>query len=82
VSAPRSNSQIVKREFHDGTSEAFVYNPRGALIEASNATGRFVLDRDPVGRILRESQNVAGETHWVESTYDAVKACTRVAPRR
>jgi YD repeat-containing protein len=63
---------LVAREFSDDTTETFEYNARGELVLATNAAGEFRFERDPVGRVVRETQKVDGEEHWVEVVYDPV----------
>jgi RHS repeat-associated protein len=62
--------QLVERKLPDGSSETFEYDARGDLVLAANTAGEFRFERDALGRIVRESQKVAGEEHWVAATYD------------
>jgi RHS repeat-associated protein len=57
-----------------GESEAYAYRPDGELIEAKNDTATVKLERDLLGRIVRE---VVGDD-WVASQYDAMGARVRV----
>ncbi|MCG8696955.1 MAG: DUF6531 domain-containing protein, partial [Bacteroidales bacterium] len=47
-------SRIV---YNDATQEAFSYDKAGLLISATNAEGRVEMERDAVGRIIKETQN-------------------------
>ena len=60
--------RIVTVKHSDGSKEAYAYRPDGALTAAQNDTINVVFDRDPVGRIIKETQ---GED-WVSSRYDAL----------
>lgn len=50
----------------DGTSERFAYDEDGALVEASNDELEVTLERDALGRVVRERQGAA----WVVSEHD------------
>jgi RHS repeat-associated protein len=50
----------------DGTTERFAYDEDGELVEASNDEIEVRLERDALGRVVKEWQ---GE-HWVESEHD------------
>jgi RHS repeat-associated protein len=63
--------RLSKRELHDGSEESFAYDPLSNLVEAQNGTGRFLFERDLLGRVVREAQNTSGEEHWTEVRYDA-----------
>jgi RHS repeat-associated protein len=62
--------QIVARELPDESQETFEYNARGELVRARNAAGEFALERDPVGRVVRELQTVDGSRQWVDIAHD------------
>jgi YD repeat-containing protein len=62
--------QIVSRTQPDESSETFEYNVRGELVRASNAHGDFHFERNPLGRVVREVQNVDGDEQWIELEYD------------
>ena len=75
--------QLVRRTLFDGSVEEFTHDGRGALISASGATGQFHFDRDPLGRIVRETQTLSDELHHpdfgaqafnVDVGYDAMGA--------
>ncbi len=59
--------RIVGRRHSDGTAEEYGYRPDGALLWASNESGRVELERDPLGKIVAEVQG----GHRVSSRYDA-----------
>ena len=58
--------RIIRAEYFDGTWEVFSYNKRGQLIEAVNSEMTVKLQRDNVGRIIKETQG----QHSVESAYN------------
>ncbi|HVY37530.1 MAG TPA: DUF6531 domain-containing protein [Polyangia bacterium] len=64
--------------YDTGESEAYAYRLDGELIEARNDTSVVKLERDALGRIVRE---VAGDD-WVASSYDALGARTRIHSSR
>ena len=53
--------------FPEGTERTFSYRPDGLLIEAATSGHVIKLERDELGRVIRESQG----DHWVESTFSA-----------
>ncbi|MEY4579907.1 MAG: hypothetical protein RL701_4610 [Pseudomonadota bacterium] len=53
-------------EHSDGTKENYAYRADGVLLEAANEAGRVQLQRDALGRIVRES---SGDS-WVSSEYN------------
>lgn len=57
---------IQKVVYHDGTEEVFVYDRTGRLIEAINENGSVKLERDKVGRVVKEIQGA----FEVESKYN------------
>jgi RHS repeat-associated protein len=59
----------------DGTFERFAYRADGLLTHARNETCAIKLERDPIGRVVREWQ----DEHWIESTWD--HGAERVAVR-
>ncbi|MGB3609264.1 MAG: RHS repeat-associated core domain-containing protein, partial [Cellvibrio sp.] len=61
-------SRPVKIFHSDGTFEDYTYSINGDLLKASNGHITTEFERDPLGRIIKESQ---GE-HWVASQYDAL----------
>ena len=63
--------QLVARELSDGCVEEFEYDARGNLVRAMGPGGELALERDPVGRIVREAHSVGDEEHWVDVAYDA-----------
>ncbi|HEX2551134.1 MAG TPA: RHS repeat-associated core domain-containing protein, partial [Nocardioidaceae bacterium] len=60
---------------HDtGEAEAFAYRADGELIEAANGSAVVTLERDRLGRVVKE---VVGDD-WVASDYDALGMRTRL----
>lgn len=66
--------RIVAVEHSDGETESFVYRSDGVLMSARNDSAVVELERDAMGRIVRESCR----GHWVASTYDRRGARVRV----
>jgi RHS repeat-associated protein len=65
--------QITRAEHYDGTWEIFSYNKNGQLVEAQNQDVLIKLERDIMGRIVKETQSTGlqGEQgHEVISEYD------------
>lgn len=52
--------------YDDGTTERYAYRADGLLTHARNETCTIKLERDPIGRVIREWQ----DEHWIESTWD------------
>lgn len=65
--------RIVKQTLDDGKVVSFSFDPVGNLSSAVNAEISVSLERDPIGRIVREWQG----DHWVASTYDELGNVTR-----
>jgi RHS repeat-associated protein len=62
--------ELVERKLADGSTDTFEYNARGELVAARSGAVEVLFERDAVGRVVREIQSVAGETHEVEIRYD------------
>lgn len=62
-----AGGRVSAVEYADGSREAYRYRSDGALIGASNRSATLAFDRDPLGRVVRESS----DSHWVSSEYDA-----------
>ena len=58
--------RITGQTFPDGTARTFEYNPEGFIAAAEGPDAAVRFDRDPSGRVVRES--IGGDT--VESHYD------------
>lgn len=65
---------VQQIEYHDGSEEVFVYDRAGNLIEAVNEHGSVKMERDKVGRLLKESVGL----FEVESTYNRLGQRIRV----
>ncbi len=61
-----ATGRTTKVVHSDGTTERFAYDEDGALVEASNDEIEVKLERDALGRVVKELQ---GE-HWVVSEHD------------
>jgi RHS repeat-associated protein len=59
--------RVVLVERSDGAADWYAYRPDGLLSEAGNATTAVKLERDLLGRVIREAQG----KDWVESVWDA-----------
>lgn len=66
--------QVIERELPDGTKEAYEWSPIGDLIGARLDGVEIILERDELGRIVRERQIVDDDEATVESTWDATDA--------
>jgi RHS repeat-associated protein len=65
-----AGDQLTERVYPDGTADRFVYDVRGYAVEANNDDVEVRFEYDALGRIVRESQTIDGETHVVEIGYD------------
>jgi RHS repeat-associated protein len=61
-----ATGRTIRAEYSDGTWEIYSYDKRGLLIEARNQNIEVSFKRDPMGRVVEESQ---GE-HKVISRFD------------
>ncbi|MFV8753227.1 DUF6531 domain-containing protein [Nannocystaceae bacterium ST9] len=52
--------------YDDGNVERYAYRADGLLTHARNETCSIKLERDPIGRVIREWQ----DERWIESTWD------------
>ncbi|MFV8754642.1 DUF6531 domain-containing protein [Nannocystaceae bacterium ST9] len=66
--------QLARVEYADGEKTEFGYRADGALITARNPTCGVTIERDALGRVVREWQ---GE-HWITSTLDRQGKRTRM----
>jgi RHS repeat-associated protein len=64
--------QIVGRKWADGTEDTLEYNGRGEIVRAANDRVEVLLERDPVGFVVRETQIVDGVGHAIDVRYDAL----------
>ncbi len=60
--------------YDDGSFEHFGYRADGLLTHARNDTCTIKLERDAIGRVIREWQ----DEHWISSTYDREGARTSI----
>jgi len=70
--------RVVAIQQDSGESEAFVYRADGEMVEAKNDAATVRLERDLLGRIVRE---VVGDD-WVSSDFDALGMRARVRSSR
>ncbi|MCG5055327.1 MAG: RHS domain-containing protein [Myxococcales bacterium] len=66
--------RVLAAKHSDGTEERFGYRADGELVRASNADAHVVLERDVLGRVVKELQG----SDWVVSTYDTLGYRTRL----
>ncbi|HEX5750168.1 MAG TPA: DUF6531 domain-containing protein [Archangium sp.] len=80
--------RLTRVEYGDGTFRAFGYRADGALVEAENESGRVLLERDALGRVVAEKQgevevvsrySAAGHRVEVESSLGAHQKLLRDA---
>lgn len=73
--------RVVGHIHHGGDRTGYEYDAAGRLIRAWNGECETRVERDPLGRVVRES---SGE-HFIQSSYDAVDNCidlrTSLGPR-
>ena len=67
-------SRPIKIFHSDGSFESYEYGINGDLLKASNGNTTTEFERNPLGRIVKESQ---GE-HWVTSHYDVLGLRVRI----
>ena len=70
--------RLVGVQHSAGGAETYTYRPDGELVEARNDAATIKLERDPLGRIVRE---LMGDD-WVASEYDALGMRSRVRSSR
>jgi RHS repeat-associated protein len=63
--------RCVARKLPDGSREELVYDAAGWLVSARNGACAITVERDALGRVVRETQDVGGVVCWVESRRDA-----------
>nr|WP_233173147.1 DUF6531 domain-containing protein [Flavobacterium sp. ASV13] len=68
--------RITRADYHDGTWEIYTYNKNGQLVEATNQNVSIYLERDAVGRVIKETQKQQLDTNengiTLISTYNAL----------
>ena len=70
--------RILGQKLPDGQTISFSYDPLGNIIEAVNADCIVRLERDAMGRIVREVQQTGKDEHWVRYALDAFGETTRM----
>lgn len=63
-----SLGRIIRADYQDHTYETFTYDKNGAITEAANQYEKVKIERDSLGRVIREWQ---GE-RWIASRYDGL----------
>ncbi|MBD5465423.1 MAG: hypothetical protein HDR22_06340 [Lachnospiraceae bacterium] len=58
--------QLIRADYHDKSYETFTYNKLGALLETENQYTKVKLERDQLGRVIKEWQ----DQYWILSKYD------------
>ncbi|APR88058.1 Putative Rhs-family protein [Minicystis rosea] len=64
--------QLIRCIYPDDTEATFTYDALGEVIAAACPAGRFSFERNPVGWIVGELQEVAGEAISVTTDYDVM----------
>ncbi|HEX4473778.1 MAG TPA: DUF6531 domain-containing protein [Polyangiaceae bacterium] len=62
------SSRVVAVTHSDGSAEAYGYRKDGTLMAAKNDSAELVFERDPLGRILKETTG----DDWVLSSFDSL----------
>ena len=75
--------RVVTAAYHDGTKEEYGYDRNGLMVSADNGEARIRLERDPMGRVIRETAGLPGgdtftQVMSVESEYSLYGERTRV----
>ena len=75
--------RVVTAAYHDGTKEEYGYDRNGLMTSADNGEARLLLERDPMGRVTKETAGLPGGDRFtpvmsVESEYNAYGERTRV----
>ena len=76
--------RVIGTVYHDGSREEYGYDRNGQLTLADNGAARIRIERDPLGRVTRESMGLPGGDRFtgimsVESEYDRYGGRTRVS---
>ncbi|MFO0758009.1 MAG: RHS repeat-associated core domain-containing protein [Byssovorax sp.] len=64
--------QLIKCTYADDSVVEFEYDALGEIVAATSSIGRFRFERNALGWIIRETQEIAGESFSVSTTYDAM----------
>ncbi|MEY8607484.1 hypothetical protein AALI25_13630, partial [Muribaculum intestinale] len=75
--------RVVTAAYHDGTKEEYGYDRNGLMTSADNGEARLLLERDPMGRVTKETAGLPGGDTFmpvmsVESEYNIYGERTRV----
>lgn len=75
--------RVLTAEYHDGTKEEYGYDRNGLMATADNGEARMVFERDPMGRVTKETMGLPGGDKFmgvmsVESEYNAYGERIRV----
>ena len=75
--------RLVTATYHDGTKEEYGYDRNGLMTSADNGEARLLLERDPMGRVTKETTGLPGGDRFtpvmsVESEYNIYGERTRV----
>ncbi len=69
-----ANGRVIRQNLPGGETVTLTYDAGGNLTDAVNATCSVHLDRDALGRVIREIQG----DHWVKYTLDAMGEMSRL----
>ncbi len=62
------SNRVVAVSYSDGSAEAYEYRKDGSLVAAKNDSAELVFERDPLGRVLKETTG----DDWVLSSFDSL----------
>ncbi|MFK2576349.1 hypothetical protein ACIXQX_23335 [Bacteroides fragilis] len=73
--------RVLTAEYHDGTKEEYGYDRNGLMATAYNGEARMVFERDPVGRVTKETMGFPEATgSWVSCRWSRNTTHTASAP--
>jgi RHS repeat-associated protein len=61
---------MIECQYSDGSGARFEYDARDLMVAATTGTVAVRFERDPAGRVVRETQVVAGDTASIDTRYD------------
>ena len=74
-----AEGELVERVFGDDSAHTFEYDILGNVVSANSPDCAVRLERDPVGRVIREVSSVRGDSYEVRSEYDVAGNVRRIA---
>lgn len=70
--------RVVRKEYHDGSTEFFGYDKNGELTSAINDSSTLHMLRDNMGRLVSERCEVNGHSYKIDALYNREGQRTRV----